>query len=57
MRIKSALVLLLVFMLVPISAMASEVNAGEDVNPANEDAPFTISERTSPSVDGSKWSL
>ena len=57
MRIKSALVLLLVFMLVPISALASEVNAGEDVNPAIDEAPFTISERTTPSVDGSKWSL
>ena len=57
MRIKSVLVILAVFILIPISSMASEVNAGEDVNPANDEAPFTIAERTSPSVDGDVWSL
>ena len=57
MRIKSVLVLLAVFILIPISSMASEINAGEDVNPADNEAPFTIAERTSPSVDGDVWSL
>jgi hypothetical protein len=57
MRINSILVLMAVFILIPISSMASEVNAGEDVNPADNEAPFTIAERTSPSVDGDVWSL
>jgi hypothetical protein len=37
--------------------MASDANPGTDVNPSNEDVPFTVSERTSPSVDGREWSL
>ena len=57
MRINTLLTILVVSILIPLHAMASDANAGTDVNPSSEDVPFIVSERTSPSVDGSVWSL
>ena len=58
MRNQSVIVLLIVtLMLMPLSALGSEVVAGEDVSPSEDDVPFSISERTSPSVDGKSWTL
>lgn len=38
------------------SAVAAGAEGGEDVNP-EEDVPFSVLERTTPSQDGVKWSL
>ena len=49
--------LITVLMLMPMTAMASEVVAGQDVSPSDEDVPFSIAERTTPSTDGENWGL
>tara|TARA_B100001093_G_scaffold84517_1_gene76063 strand:+ start:21163 stop:21696 length:534 start_codon:yes stop_codon:yes gene_type:complete len=43
-------------MFIPASLGASGT-AGEDVNPSDDDVPFSITERDSPSVDGIGWDL
>ena len=58
MRIAKFIALLIVgILLIPSSAMGSGVVAGEDVSPSDEDVPFSISERTTPSTDGESWKL
>lgn len=58
MNLRNALVsLIAVLMLIPLTAMASEVTAGEDVSPSDEDVPFSIATRTTPSTDGQTWEL
>jgi len=58
MRIHTMMVLLVVtIMLMPLAAQGSEAVAGQDVSPSEDDVPFSISKRTSPSVDGESWSL
>ena len=51
------LCLFTVLMLMPMTSMASEVTAGEDVSPSDEEVPFSIVTRTTPSIDGNSWEL
>ena len=48
-------VMLTLILLSPITSGA--VKGGEDVNPDENDVPFTINSRDSPSVDSQTWSL
>ena len=58
MNLRNVIVTLFtVLMLLPMAAMASEVTAGEDVSPSDEDVPFSIATRTTPSTDGETWEL
>jgi len=58
MRIAKFIALLIVTIIVmPSPAMGSSVVAGEDVSPSDEEVPFSISERTTPSTDGESWGL
>jgi hypothetical protein len=58
MRIAKFIALLIVTLIVmPSPAMGSGVVAGEDVSPSDEEVPFSISERTTPSTDGKSWKL
>ena len=57
MRIKVLLALFMVSVLIPVPVLGSEVTAGEDVNPAEDEVPFTVVERTTPSIDKQLWSL
>jgi len=56
-RIKSVLTVLIVSILIPLHAGATDANPGTDVNPEGEEIPFSVLERTTPSVDGNSWSL
>jgi hypothetical protein len=56
-RIKVILTILIVSLLIPLHAIASDATPGTDVNPEDGDVPFSVSERTTPSVDGNLWSL
>jgi PGF-CTERM protein len=53
---KIACALCCLFLLAPL-ASASELVGGQDENPADGEAPFTILTRDSPSVDGDQWTL
>lgn len=53
---KIACALCCLFLLAPL-ASASELVGGQDENPADGEAPFTILERDSPSIDGEQWTL
>tara|TARA_B100000459_G_scaffold140319_2_gene99182 strand:- start:926 stop:1459 length:534 start_codon:yes stop_codon:yes gene_type:complete len=44
-------------MITPMSATASDAAAGEDVSPSDEDVPFSVATRTTPSTDGQTWEL
>tara|TARA_B110000305_G_scaffold76352_1_gene85745 strand:- start:108 stop:680 length:573 start_codon:yes stop_codon:yes gene_type:complete len=58
MYIRNLVVLLMItVMLMPSTALGSGVVAGEDVSPSEDEVPFSISKRTSPSVDGQSWML
>lgn len=57
MQSRNLFVLLIITVFLIPTSLASEVVAGEDVNPGADDTPFSITERTSPSVDGASWSL
>lgn len=57
MRIKSILTVLVVLLLIPLHTAASDADPGTDVNPVGDEVPFTVLERTTPSVDGNSWSL
>tara|TARA_B100001109_G_scaffold108705_1_gene88800 strand:+ start:1157 stop:1729 length:573 start_codon:yes stop_codon:yes gene_type:complete len=54
-RIVIALLISFFFALTNVSA--GNANAGEDVNPNDDEVPFTILSRDSPSVDSQSWSL
>ena len=58
MNLRNVIVTLFtVLMLLPMATMASEVTAGEDVSPSEEEVPFSITTRTTPSTDGETWEL
>lgn len=58
MNLRGCIVLLVIaLMMIPMAALGSEVVAGEDVSPSEEDVPFSIAERTTPSTDGESWGL
>ena len=53
---KIACALCCLFLLTPL-ASASELVGGQDENPADGEAPFTILTRDSHSIDGDQWTL
>ena len=57
MQSRNFLILLIITLFLIPTSLAGDIVAGEDVNPSANDAPFSISQRTSPSVDGATWSL
>ena len=57
MQSRNLLIVLIITLLLIPNSLAGNTVAGEDVNPTANDVPFSILERTSPSVDGATWSL
>ena len=56
MKSAAWLIVLVLAVSVPSTALAGEGENGEDVNPGS-DVPFSVLERTTPSQDGATWAL
>jgi hypothetical protein len=56
MKSSAWLIVLVLAVSLPSTALAGEGENGEDVNPGS-DVPFSVLERTTPSQDGATWAL